>query len=48
MKIKKCPKCKSLNITLYMGGKFGKYQCKNCGYVGVIVLEEEINKSHEE
>ena len=40
MKIKICPKCKSSNITLYMGGKFGKYICKDCGYVGPLVIEK--------
>lgn len=40
----KCPKCKSANITLYMGGQFGKYQCKKCGYVGSLVLEEYEDK----
>jgi len=41
----KCPKCKSANITQYMGAQFGKYECKKCGYVGVIVIDEEINIS---
>ncbi|MDP7181492.1 MAG: hypothetical protein QF486_02845 [Candidatus Woesearchaeota archaeon] len=34
-----CPVCKSFDITLYMGGQFGKYQCKACGYVGALVIE---------
>lgn len=37
----KCPECKSEEIVEYMGGQFGKWQCKKCGYVGVIVIEEE-------
>lgn len=36
----RCPQCNSNDITYYMGAQFGKYQCKNCGYVGVIVIEE--------
>jgi len=41
MKIKKCPRCRSTNITLDMGGQTGKYICKKCGYTGVLVIEEE-------
>ena len=40
----KCPSFKSENITHYMGAQFGKYQCKDCGYVGVIVIEDENEK----
>ena len=36
----KCPQCNSTDITYYMGAQFGKYQCKNCGYVGAIIVEE--------
>ena len=36
-----CPKCKSKDITLHMGGIFGKYKCKDCKYVGPIILEED-------
>lgn len=36
----KCPSCKSEEVTLYMGAHFGKYLCKKCGYVGVLVIEE--------
>ena len=45
MKIKKCPICKSSKITNYMGAQFGKYECKKCGYVGVLILEENKPKS---
>ena len=38
-----CPKCKSADITLYMGGIFGKYKCKSCGYIGPIVVEKELD-----
>ncbi len=42
LKVKICPICKSNNITLYMGGQMGNYKCKNCGYVGFIILEKEV------
>ena len=27
-----------------MGAQFGKYECKDCGYVGVIIIEKDENK----
>jgi ribosomal protein S27AE len=37
----RCPVCKDKNsMAPYMGLQFGKWVCKKCGYVGVIVLEE--------
>jgi len=44
MKIQKCPKCKKAGLVLYMGGLFGKYKCKHCGYVGVLVIEEDVEE----
>ena len=44
MNVLKCPSCKRAAITPYMGAQFGKYQCKKCGYIGVLVIEEEIPK----
>ena len=41
MKIKKCPICDSTNIILDVGGITGKYKCKDCGYTGVLVIEED-------
>ena len=41
MKLKTCPKCKSENITLSMGGVFGKWECKDCDYLGPIVVEQD-------
>ncbi len=38
---KLCPSCRSKNITLYMGGQFGKYKCKDCGYVGPLIIEKK-------
>ena len=42
--MKICPVCKSKNVTLYMGGPFGKYQCKKCNYIGNLILDKENNK----
>ena len=39
----KCPKCGSEKITLDLGGQTGKYRCPKCGYVGVLVIEEDGN-----
>ncbi len=36
----KCPMCRKDGMTLYMGFQFGKYICKDCGYVGSLVIEE--------
>ena len=36
----KCPACKTENLVQYMGAQFGKYECKKCGYVGPIALED--------
>ena len=44
MKIKLCPKCKSDDITLDVGGQTGKYKCKKCGYFGVFIIEKDIKK----
>jgi len=42
VKIKKCPKCKSKNIWLDTGGITGKYKCKDCGYVGSLIISEDV------
>lgn len=39
--MKFCVKCRSRNVDLYMGFQFGKYKCKDCGYIGPLVLEKE-------
>lgn len=39
--MKKCPMCKSKNVTLYMGGIFGKFRCKDCTYLGPMIIEED-------
>jgi DNA-directed RNA polymerase subunit M/transcription elongation factor TFIIS len=39
--MKRCPKCKIGNMTLYLGGYSGiLYQCKDCGYIGPLNIEE--------
>jgi transposase-like protein len=40
MKKLKCPVCKSEKIIFNAGGHTGKYECKDCGYIGVLVIEE--------
>ncbi|MFH1210669.1 MAG: hypothetical protein V1645_02020 [archaeon] len=44
----KCPVCKSEEITTYMGGQFGKYICKKCGYIGPLVIEEPNKQSNKQ
>lgn len=39
--MKICPKCKSKNIMLNLGGQTGKYECKNCGYIGSLIIEKD-------
>ncbi|MBW2963205.1 TFIIB-type zinc ribbon-containing protein [Candidatus Woesearchaeota archaeon] len=36
-----CPKCGSENIKLDTGGQTGKYRCAKCGYIGVLIIEED-------
>ena len=41
--VKRCPKCGSVSITLWMGAKLGiQYYCKDCGYRGPLVVEEGV------
>jgi len=44
MKIKKCPRCRSRDIILDTGGQTGKYACKKCGYIGPLIIEEDIDE----
>jgi len=44
MKVKFCPKCKSKEIELVIGGQIGLYECKRCRYGGSIFPEKEIKK----
>jgi len=44
MKIRRCPQCRSSDIMLdSTGGQSGKFECKKCGYLGVLILEEDID-----
>ena len=45
--VKRCPVCLSYELELYMGGQFGKYRCKSCGYLGPLVVEQEIPELEE-
>lgn len=38
-----CPICKNrrLNYLVWSGQK---YECKRCGYVGVLAIEEDVDK----
>ncbi|MBW2995804.1 hypothetical protein KY332_00730 [Candidatus Woesearchaeota archaeon] len=47
MKVQACPKCKSVNIYYEAAGtldKRGKWVCKDCGYIGPLILEKEWKK----
>ena len=41
MAVKRCPSCRSTDVTLDTGGHTGKWMCKRCGYRGALVIEEE-------
>ena len=43
--IRTCPNCRSEDIFLNAGASTGKYECKNCGYIGAIVIEREIDET---
>ena len=42
MRVKFCPKCKSKEIELFVGGKIGLWECKKCGFRSAIFPEKEI------
>ena len=43
IKVKICPQCKSYNIILWMGGELGvQYKCKDCGYIGPLIIEKDV------
>jgi transposase-like protein len=44
MKLRKCPQCGSFNIVPDLGGITGKFVCRNCGYVGVLFVEQTIDE----
>ena len=39
--MKKCPKYGSINLVLHIAGQSGMYRCKDCEYVGSLVIEED-------
>ncbi len=47
VKIRTCPRCGSRNIELddTMGISGVKYKCRTCGYVGDIIVEQDIDKN---
>ncbi|MBN2454816.1 transposase [Candidatus Woesearchaeota archaeon] len=44
MRIKVCPRCGSSNISLFIGGTTGSYECKDCGYIGPLIIDKEMFK----
>ena len=45
MRIKFCPKCKSTEVELSIGGLTGLLECKKCGFSSPIFPEKEINET---
>jgi hypothetical protein len=47
-KIKKCPKCKSVDVSVFLGIEEGKgkgeWECKKCKWRGRDILEEEVSE----
>jgi rubredoxin len=46
-----CPKCGSNNIDWVLPQTWSKYECKDCGYIGVFIIDdgeiaEEIKKEY--
>lgn len=44
-KVKLCPKCKSDDIGLAIGGNVGLWECRKCGYRGVGIIEKEMTEN---
>lgn len=38
--VKFCPKCGSDNIGWILPHNWSKLECRNCGYVGVLIIED--------
>ncbi len=34
-----CPNCKKPTLIQHAGGISGLYECKNCDYIGTLVIE---------
>ena len=50
-KMKFCPKCGSTNIEWVLPQDWSKWECRNCGYIGPLIIEdgkmaEEIRKEY--
>ena len=43
----RCPECKSSSVTLQIGFEIGNYQCKKCGYVGSLIIDDKKEKLDE-
>ena len=51
--VKYCPICGSSNIDWLLPQIWSKWHCKDCGYIGVVIVEngeiaEEIKRSRKE
>ncbi len=49
--MKFCPKCGSTNIEWVLPHTWSKWECRDCGYIGVFIIEdgkiaEEIQKEY--
>jgi len=38
--MKFCPKCGSKNIDWVLPQTWSKYECKDCGYIGALIIED--------
>ena len=38
--MKFCPKCGSKNIDWVLPQIWGKYECKDCGYMGAFIIDD--------
>ncbi|MBI4167562.1 MAG: hypothetical protein HY515_01255 [Candidatus Aenigmarchaeota archaeon] len=47
MKALFCPRCSSPSIHPYIGGITGTFQCRTCGYLGSLVIEQDFEKKIE-
>jgi len=40
--MKFCPRCGSKNIEWVLPQDWSKWECKDCGYIGVFVIEDGV------
>lgn len=38
--VKFCPKCGSSNIEWTLPHTWSKWECRNCGYIGVFIIDD--------